>query len=74
MDLNKHLIGTEPISISQRLASYGRALKADELADILGVSKVTVFKQAKKGTIPSFRVGTCVRFDPKKTADWLARQ
>lgn len=64
----------EPLSIKERIASYGRALNAEELADILGVSKVTVFKQAKKGLIPSFRVGTCVRFCPKKTSEWIAKQ
>jgi hypothetical protein len=33
--------------------------------------KVTVFKQAAAGRIPSFRVGTCVRFDPRAVAQWL---
>jgi hypothetical protein len=28
---------------------------------------------AKTGRIPSFRVGTCVRFDPRKVADWLKK-
>jgi len=52
----------------------GHALTANELADILAVSHATIFKQAKAGRIPSFRIGTCVRFDPKTTADWLRKQ
>ena len=28
-------------------------------------------KQAKAGRIPSFRIGTCVRFDPRAIANWL---
>jgi excisionase family DNA binding protein len=62
------------LSLQSRIANYGRALTAKELADLLNVSPVTVFKQAKKGLIPSFRIGTCVRFEPKKTAEWLARR
>lgn len=74
MELNKALIATEPISIRERIASYGRALKAKELAGLLNVSHITLLKQAKRGLIPSFRVGTCVRFEPKETAEWLAKQ
>jgi excisionase family DNA binding protein len=69
----KQDIQTGP-SLQSRIANYGRALTAKELAELLNVSTVTVFKQAKKGIIPSFRIGTCVRFEPKKTAEWLSRQ
>jgi hypothetical protein len=31
---------------------------------VLAVSRITIFKQAKAGRIPSFRSGACVRFDP----------
>jgi excisionase family DNA binding protein len=40
-----------------------RAFKAEELADLLQMSRITILRRAKRGTIPSFRVGTCVRFD-----------
>jgi excisionase family DNA binding protein len=52
----------------------GRALTAPELARILNVSKITIFKQAKARRIPSFRIGTCVRFDPRAVANWLRAQ
>lgn len=48
--------------------------KPAELADILNVSNITIFKRAKAGYIPSFRIGTCVRFDPKIVAQWLRNQ
>ena len=64
----------QSISLPDRIASIKRALKAEELAEILNVSKVTIFKRAKAGRIPSFRIGTAVRFDPKSVADWLRRQ
>lgn len=47
------------------------AMTAEKLAELMGVSKVTVFKMAKAGRIPSFRVGTYVRFDPRSVAKWL---
>ncbi len=35
---------------------------------------VILAKQAKAGRIPSFRIGTCVRFDPVVVAKWLRTQ
>jgi excisionase family DNA binding protein len=61
----------EPLSLPDRIERIARALTADELAGILTVSRITIFKQAKAGRIPSFRIGTCVRFDPKSVAQWL---
>jgi excisionase family DNA binding protein len=63
----------EPLSLANRIERMGRALTADELAQMLTVSRITIFKQAKAGRIPSFRVGTCVRFDPRAVAQWLRR-
>ena len=61
----------EPMSLPDRIERIGRALTAGELASMLTVSRITIFKQAKAGRIPSFRIGTCVRFDPKTVAQWL---
>jgi excisionase family DNA binding protein len=65
---------TEPLYLADRIERIGRALTANELAEMLTVSRITIFKQAKAGRIPSFRVGTCVRFDPRAVATWLRRQ
>ena len=59
------------LTLADRIERFERALTADELASLLSVSKVTIFKQAKAGRIPSFRIGTCVRFDPRTVARWL---
>jgi len=67
-------ITAEPFSLIDRLKNFQRALTPEELADLLQVSRLTVVRKAKKGTIPSFRVGTCVRFDPKSVALWLMRR
>jgi hypothetical protein len=37
------------------------------------IIEVTIFKQAAAGRIPSFCVGTCVRFDPRAVAQWLRK-
>ena len=63
----------QPLSLPDRIERIGRALTADELASMLTVSRITIFKQAKAGRIPSFRIGTCVRFDPKSVAQWLRK-
>jgi excisionase family DNA binding protein len=60
-------------SIADQIESCRHALQASELAQLLAVSKITIFKMAKAGRIPSFRVGTCVRFDPRTVADWLRK-
>jgi excisionase family DNA binding protein len=60
--------------VRDRIAQHSGAMNAEQLADILGVSEITIYKHAKAGKIPSFRIGTCVRFCPKTVADWIARQ
>jgi excisionase family DNA binding protein len=62
------------MSLADQLEKIGRAITAKELAELLSVSKVTIFKHAAAGRIPSFRIGTCVRFDPRVIANWLRAQ
>ena len=63
-----------PISLADRIERFGRALTAAQLSTLLAVSKIAIYKLAKAGRIPSFRIGTCVRFDPKAVAGWLRAQ
>jgi len=62
---------SEGKSLTDVIESYRHALKAAELAELLAVSKITIFKLAKAGRIPCFHVGTSVRFDPRAVARWL---
>jgi len=62
------------MDLAEQIERMERALTADELAGLLSVSRVTIFKQAAAGKIPSFRIGTCVRFDPHAVAEWLRSQ
>jgi excisionase family DNA binding protein len=48
--------------------------RTNELPKLLGMSNVTILRRAKKGSIPSFRVGAMVRFDPQAISRWLLEQ
>jgi excisionase family DNA binding protein len=58
-------------SLPQRIEEIRRAMTATEVAELLAVSPITVYKMAKAGRLPSFRIGTSVRFDPRAVAEWL---
>jgi excisionase family DNA binding protein len=60
--------------ILQTLEAKEHALKAGELAKLLGVTRQHIYKMAATSAIPSFRIGAAVRFDPKQVAEWLMRR
>ena len=62
------------LSLVERIERAEGALTADDLARLLNVSRISIFKHAAAGRIPSFRIGTSVRFDPKSVAEWLRKQ
>lgn len=72
--METQVVPDQPVTLADRIERIGRALTAEELAEILTVSRITIFKQAKAGRIPCFHIGTCVRFDPKLVAVWLRRK
>lgn len=48
----------------------GRALSTEQVCAIFGLSKMGLYKLAKKGGIPHFRVGDRIKFDPIVLARW----
>lgn len=64
----------EPALLADRIERIEHAITAQDLARLLNMSRITIFKLAKAGSIPPFRIGTSVRFDPKAVAKWLRRQ
>jgi excisionase family DNA binding protein len=64
----------ELMSLASRINAIHRALTAEELAELLQMSRITILRRAKRGSIPSFRVGSCVRFDSAAIAKWLMQQ
>jgi excisionase family DNA binding protein len=59
------------VNLADKLERVGHALNADDLAELLSVSKVMIYKLASEGKIPSFRIGMSLRFDPHCVANWL---
>ena len=51
-----------------------RLLLPEEVAEILGLSRVTVMRQAKAGTLPSVRIGKVFRFRQGTIDRWLEAQ
>src|ERR1700728_1404268 len=60
--------------ILQTLECKEQALKAGELAKLLGVTRQHIYKMAAASVIPSFRIGAAVRFAPKQVAECLTRR
>ena len=59
-------------SLVHRIANHrGGAMTAQQLSEILSVSAISLYKLAKSGCLPSFRIGTSVRFCPATVARWL---
>jgi len=53
------------------IAEHKTALTASEVAVVLACSYPHVCKMAKRGRIPSLRIGGMVRFDPVALSNWL---
>ena len=51
----------------------GRLLDATQLAEYLSLLPVTIRRKAKKGEIPSIRVGNRIRFDKQQIDRWLQK-
>jgi predicted DNA-binding transcriptional regulator AlpA len=59
--------------LADQIETIDHAIKAKELARLLGISVPQMYKLGKT-TIPSFRLGTGVRFDPHSVAEWLRNE
>ena len=58
-------------TLADQIARSKGALTAYELAELLSVSAISIFRLAKRGVIPAFRVGTSLRFCPAAISKWL---
>lgn len=55
----------------EQLENAPNALCASDLATLLQTSKMTIYRMANRGVIPSFRVGGLIRFEPLAVAGWF---
>jgi excisionase family DNA binding protein len=57
-------------SLKDRLAG-GDLISPEELADGIGVARVTVYQWVRRGVIPYLKIEGVVRFDPEEIGQWL---
>jgi excisionase family DNA binding protein len=62
------------VFIADSVEQLDHALTAAELARLLNVNPITIYRLAQQGRIPAFRIGSAVRFDPRALASWLRKQ
>jgi len=58
------------LGIASRFAAFDHGLNINEVADVLGFNKKTIERMARASRIPSFKIGSQVRFDPRHLAEW----
>jgi excisionase family DNA binding protein len=59
------------MGIIETVEDFGRALKVDELAQLTAISSKTLYRMISARKLSAFRIGGCVRLEPKTTANWL---
>ena len=58
----------KPWSLIAAIESYNRLMTIDDVAEVLTLSKSTVYRMAQKKQIPSLVIGGCRKFDPAALA------
>ena len=61
------------MTLIEILENCEEALNVSQVAELLGVSPKKIYRLAAAGVLPSFRVGSAVRFDAQDMADWLRK-
>jgi excisionase family DNA binding protein len=62
------------MTLIEQLETRCKALNANEVAKLFGISKQHVYEMAADGSLPAFRVGRSIRFDPQELADCLRKK
>jgi excisionase family DNA binding protein len=69
---NQHTATTSPsCGLAERVEQLRRALTVKEVAELMQVSPMTIYRLAARKAVASFRVGDSLRFDPKAVAAFL---
>ena len=62
------------MDLADSLAQRTTALAVSDVAELLNISERQVYKLASDGSLPCFRIGGSVRFDPSAFAAWLRQK
>ena len=67
-----HSAPTAPASgtITAMLRARKNAMSAEDLAELLDVSRQYIYDHAKRGNLPCRKLPGTIRFDPAEIADW----
>jgi excisionase family DNA binding protein len=63
--------GGDLMDLADSLEQRTTALTVSDVAELLNISGRQVYKLASDGSLPSFRIGGSVRFNPSAMAAWL---
>lgn len=61
-------------TLIEYLEQHPKALNAKEVSELLGIAKDTVYRSVAAETLPAFKFGSVLRFDPKALAQCLRDQ
>jgi excisionase family DNA binding protein len=67
-------LGLQAEDLASRIEKMPNALSAKQLRTLLNISKTTLYEKVAQGSIPYYRIGTIIRFDPVRIASWLRAQ
>ena len=62
------------VNIPDSQGNTNSLLNPSQVAGLLGMSRVWVYKQAEKGLLPFYRVGEAIRFDPDEIRAYLEQR
>lgn len=57
-----------------RLRAMKNLLPLNDVAEMIGVHRLTLHGWVRKGTIPHFRLAGRIKFEPQAVADWLEKR
>jgi len=63
-----------PMDLADSLAKRATALTVSDVASLLNISERQVYKLAAEGSIPCFKIGNSIRFDPGALVAWLQQK
>jgi excisionase family DNA binding protein len=59
------------MDLVESLLSQRKPLTVAQVAELLGLHPITVYRKAKAGKIPCLRIFSKVMFDPQQLAHWV---
>ena len=65
---------SRPYNIVAKLEHIDKLLSVDEVAELLGLSKYTVYRMAQHRQIPCLMLGGTRKFDPSTLIVWLCKK